>query len=348
MVNVTRINKTRPDASRSTKSRAVEAGSGEVAMVTRPTQTTLRKRFGRVAVVYGGWSAEREISLMSGQCVFDALVAAGVDAHLVDADKNLIAELRAREFDRAFLILHGRGGEDGCVQGALELAEIPYTGSGVMASALSMDKHRAKLLATAAGVKTPEAYCVTTLVEANSAAQAIGLPVVIKPTEEGSSIGVSLVHEQADIDSAFIVASKHGKVLVEKLMTGMEVTAAVVAGVVLPLISMRAESTFYDYHAKYFADDTHYECPPKLDVATQERIQQDALTIFNALGCRHWGRVDFMLDDHGEPHFIECNTAPGMTTHSLVPMAAKASGSSFSELVTTILSETLVDVELDS
>ena len=322
--------------------------ANEAATMTPRTQTTQAKRFGKVAVVMGGWSAEREVSLMSGQCVLDGLIAGGVDAHAVDADTNLVAELCAREFDRVFLVLHGRGGEDGTVQGALELAGLPYTGSGVLASALSMDKHRAKLLAREAGVKTPIAFCVNTLDETLEAVRSIGLPVVIKPTSEGSSIGVSLVREHSEIELAFTNAVEHGPVLVEQMMTGMEVTAGVVAGAALPLISMRATSEFYDYHAKYFADDTRYDCPPQLDEATQLRIQEDALTVFNALGCRHWGRIDFMLDANGEPHFIECNTAPGMTTHSLVPMAAKANGLNFSELVVSILSETLTVSEVSS
>ena len=320
----------------------------EAATVTPPVNEARASQFGKVAVVMGGWSAERDVSLMSGQCVLDGLVAAGIDAHAVDANENLVAELRAREFDRAFLILHGRGGEDGVVQGALELAGLPYTGSGVLASALSMDKHRAKVLAQSAGVKTPEAFCVTTLNEAIDAVESIGLPVVIKPTQEGSSIGVSLVREHSEIELAFVKAVEHGPVLVEQMMTGMEVTAGVVSGVALPLVSMRAASEFYDYHAKYFAEDTRYDCPPQLDEETQQRIQAAALTVFNALDCRHWGRVDFMLDAHGEPHFIECNTAPGMTTHSLVPMAAQAAGISFSELVVSILSETLSTAEVSS
>jgi len=309
------------------------------------TQNTHASRFGKVAVVMGGWSAEREVSLMSGECVLQSLIAAGVDAHGVDANTNLVAELTAREFDRAFLILHGRGGEDGLVQGALELAGIPYTGSGVMASALAMDKHRAKLLASVAGVNTPDAQCVDSLEAAQRAVSSIGLPVVIKPTMEGSSIGVSLVKTSEDVRPAFEAAVEYGPVLVEKMMLGMEVTAAVVLGEALPLVSMRATNEFYDYHAKYFADDTRYDCPPQLNEAVQKSIQQDALNVFNALGCRHWGRVDFMLDEHGVPHFIECNTAPGMTTHSLVPMAAAAKGMSFSELVVGILAETLSDVE---
>jgi len=320
----------------------------EAATMKPPTQKTPADQFGKVAVVMGGWSAERDVSLMSGQCVLDGLIAAGVDAHAVDADKNLVAELTAREFDRAFLVLHGRGGEDGTVQGALELAGLPYTGSGVMASALSMDKHRAKLLAQAAGVKTPAGFCVNTLDEAKQAIESIGLPVVIKPTSEGSSIGVSLVREHSEVELAFVAAARYGPVLVEQMMTGMEVTAGVVSGVALPLVSMRASSEFYDYHAKYFAEDTRYDCPPQLDNATQQRIQSDALTVFNALGCRHWGRIDFMLDVHGEPHFIECNTIPGMTTHSLVPMAARAADMSFSDLVVSILSETLSTAEVRS
>ena len=315
--------------------------ASEAATVTPPAQQKPSDRFGKVAVVMGGWSAERDVSLMSGQCVLDGLLAAGVDAHAVDASTNLVAELSAREFDRAFLILHGHGGEDGKIQGALDLAGLPYTGSGVLASALSMDKHRAKLLAHAAGVKTPDAVCVANLDEAMEAVESLGLPVVIKPVSQGSSIGVSLVREHSEIELGFDKAVEHGPVLVEQMMTGMEVTAAVVGDVALPLVSMRATSDFYDYHAKYFAEDTRYDCPPQLDDATQRRIQRDALTVFNALGCRHWGRIDFMLDDNGEPHFIECNTAPGMTTHSLVPMAAKAADMSFSELVVTILGETL-------
>jgi len=320
----------------------------EAAIVTRPPNRKSSDQFGKVAVVMGGWSAEREVSLMSGQCVLEGLIAAGIDAHGVDADKNLIAELTAREFDRVYLVLHGRGGEDGHVQGALELAGLPYTGSGVMASALCMDKYRAKLLAASAGVPTPQAKLVTSLEEANQAVAAIGLPVVIKPTEEGSSIGVSLVHSANQVPVAFEEAAKYGAVLVEQMMTGMEVTAAIVDGAALPLVSMKAENEFYDYHAKYFAEDTRYDCPPKLDADTQALIQQQALNVFNALGCRHWGRVDFMLDADGVPHFIECNTTPGMTTHSLVPMAANEAGMTFSDLVCTILSATLSEARVSS
>lgn len=317
----------------------------EAAVSTPSNNTASQYPFGKVAVVMGGWSAEREVSLMSGNCVLEGLVAAGVDAHAVDADRHIIAELHAREFDRAFLILHGRGGEDGQLQGALDLAGIPYTGSGVLASALSMDKHRAKLLAANAGVKTPKAVLVNSLDEAIQATEAIGLPVVIKPTQEGSSIGVSMVRSATDVANAYALASEYGPVLVEQMMLGMEVTAAIAVGQALPLVSMRAETEFYDYHAKYFAEDTQYDCPPALEPGVQTQIRQDALTVFNALGCRHWGRVDFMLDENGVPHFIECNTAPGMTTHSLVPMAAAEAGMSFSDLVVSILAETLSETE---
>jgi len=238
--------------------------ASEAALMARPPHANGLPDFGKVAVVMGGWSAEREVSLMSGQCVLDALIESGVDAHAVDADSNLIAELTAREFDRVFLILHGRGGEDGHIQGALELAGIPYTGSGVMASALSMDKHRAKLLASTAGVPTPEALCVSSLEAAQNAVASIGLPVVIKPTLEGSSIGVSMVREFAEIAAAFALAASHGEVLVERMMTGMEVTATILGDEALPLVSMRAQSDFYDYHAKYVAEDTRYDCPPQL------------------------------------------------------------------------------------
>jgi len=320
----------------------------EAAVMTRPTDTQGEYDFGKVAVVMGGWSAEREVSLMSGQCVLDALIESEVDAHAVDANSNLVAELTAREFDRVFLILHGRGGEDGHIQGALELAGIPYTGSSVMASALSMDKHRAKLLAAAAGVPTPQAVCVQSLEAAQAAVATIGLPVVIKPTLEGSSIGVSMVRESSDIEPAFRTAAQHGPVLVEQMMTGMEVTAAILGDEALPLVSMRAQSDFYDYHAKYIAENTRYDCPPQLDEALQQQIQQQALSVFNALGCRHWGRVDFMLDAHGVPHFIECNTVPGMTSHSLVPIAAQEAGFTFGQLVVSILAKTLTSVEAAS
>lgn len=298
---------------------------------------------GKVAVVMGGWSAEREVSLMSGQQVFESLSHAAVDAHAVDAGRDIATVLESGGFDRAFLILHGRGGEDGHVQAALELAGIPYTGTGVLGSALCMDKWRAKQLVSLHGVATPEARVVNNVDDARRAVEEIGRPVVIKPTNEGSSIGVSMLSRENDVASAFAEAHRYGPVLVEQYMSGDEVTAAIVGDKVLPLISMKAAGQFYDYHAKYFAEDTQYVCPAALDEATTSGIQQMAMSSYKALDCRGWARVDFMLDAKGEPYFIECNTAPGMTAHSLVPMAAKEAGMSFDALCLQILSETLKD-----
>ena len=304
------------------------------------------ERFGKVAVVMGGWSAEREVSLMSGQQVFDSLTSAGVDAHAVDAGRDIAAILNDGRFDRAFLILHGRGGEDGIVQGALELAGIPYTGSGVLASALCMDKWRAKGLVSLRGVVTPAAREVFTLEQAEQAASDIGYPLVVKPTNEGSSIGVSMVNQAQQLSEAFNAARRYGPVLVEQRMTGIEVTAGIIGDVALPLVSMKGANEFYDYKAKYIADDTVYECPVTLPEDVVATIQDMALTAFAALDCRGWGRVDFMLDDKGQPNFIECNTAPGMTSHSLVPIAAREAGLDFPSLCLHILADTLSAEEL--
>jgi len=287
--------------------------------------------FGKVAIVMGGWSAEREVSLMSGQQVFESLSSAGVDAHPMDAGRDIANVLVEGGFDRAFLILHGRGGEDGTLQGALELAGIPYTGTGVLGSALCMDKWRAKALVKLAGVATPVAKLVATVEEAKAAADEIAYPVVVKPTLEGSSIGVSIVESKDEIASAFSDAKRYGPVLVEQKMVGLELAATVIGDSVLPLVSM--------------ADDTEYNCPVNLPAATIAKIETMALDAFTALGCKAWARVDFMLDDAGEPHFIECNTAPGMTSHSLVPVAALQAGVDFSTICMQILSDTLTTVE---
>ena len=299
------------------------------------------EHFGKVAVVMGGWSAEREVSLMSGQQIFDSLTSSGVDAHAVDAGRDIASVLNDGGFDRAFLILHGRGGEDGTVQGALELAGIPYTGSGVLAPALCMDKWRAKGLVSLRGIATPEAVEVFTLEEAEQAAWQIGFPVVIKPTLEGSSIGVTMVNYSQQLPSAFQEARRYGPVLVEKRMTGVEVTAGILGQTVLPLVSMKGAHEFYDYRAKYLANDTVYQCPADLPASTLASIQKTALNAFHALGCRGWGRVDFMLDEAVTAHFIECNTAPGMTSHSLVPIAAREAGMNFPTLCLQILADTL-------
>jgi len=241
--------------------------------------------FGKVAVVMGGWSAEREVSLMSGQQVFNALSGAGVDAHPVDAGRDIASVLHSGGFDRAFLILHGRGGEDGHVQAALELAGIPYTGSGVLGSALCLDKWRAKAMVSLQGVKTPEATLATNIEAAIEAAEQIGFPVVLKPTNEGSSIGVSIVNDKAAVQQAFEQAYRYGPVIIERFMQGLEVTAAVLGRQVLPLVSMKAAGEFYDYHAKYVAEDTEYVCPAPLSKALTQQIP-------GARGCKgNWNAV---------------------------------------------------------
>jgi len=308
--------------------------------------TNAIERFGKVAVVMGGWSAEREVSLMSGEQVFGSLTSAGVNAHAVDAGRDIASVLVDGGFDRAFLILHGRGGEDGHVQAALELADIPYTGTGVLGSALCMDKWRAKSLVSLQGIATPAARLVSSEAAAHKAMLDIGLPVVVKPVNEGSSIGISVVRHDNQMAKAFEGAANYGPVLVEQYMSGMEITAAILGNAALPLVSMQAASGFYDYHAKYQANDTHYECPVNLPQASCLQIQEMALRAFSVLGCSGWGRVDFMLDDAGDAQFIECNTAPGMTSHSLVPLAAKQAGMDLSQLCLSILADTLSEQEL--
>lgn len=298
--------------------------------------------FGKVAIVMGGWSAEREVSLMSGQQVFESLSNAGVDAHPVDAGRDIADVLIKGDFDRAFLILHGRGGEDGIVQAALELAGIPYTGTGVLGSALCMDKWRAKALVSLQGVATPDARLAMTLDQAQAAVSEIGLPVVIKPINEGSSIGVGIVRSDNAVAEAFAQARQYGPVLIEQFMSGEEITVGIIGTQILPLVSMKAAGEFYDYHAKYIADDTHYQCPAEIDEAVALRIREMAMTSFTALDCSGWARVDFMLDDDGQPRFIECNTAPGMTSHSLVPIAALQTGMTFDALCLQILTSTLI------
>lgn len=311
-----------------------------VANTTLPVDV---KQFGRVAVVMGGWSAEREISLRSGGQILEALQRQGVDAHGVDADKNLVTTLQRGKFDRVFLILHGRGGEDGTVQGALELAGIPYTGSGVLGSALGMDKLRAKKACIADGIPTPDWRVVASVEEAITAAQELGFPIIIKPISEGSSIGVSKAMEN-EVVSAFETAQQYGHVMLEKFISGREVTAAVVGGQAMPLVSMSTPRLFYDYEAKYFEDSTVYECPSPLSPVLTEEIQSLALRAFDAIGASGWGRADFILQDE-RPFFIELNTLPGMTDHSLVPMAAKEAGMSFDDLCLRILAMTSNAVE---
>ena len=295
-------------------------------------------RFGKVAVLMGGRSAEREISLRSGTMVLAALRSKGLDAHAFDPRDQGLEQLIAQKFDRVFIALHGRFGEDGTVQGALEYLGIPYTGSGVMASALAMDKWRTKLLWQAAGVSTPPYELLSKDSDFAGVAARIGLPLMVKPAREGSSIGMSKVISVEKIQAAFELAAQYDSVIIaERFVEGMELTAGILDGAALPLIRLETPRVFYDYQAKYFSDDTRYICPSGLPQAQEEMVQAAALAAFRLLGCSGWGRVDVMLDASGQPYLLEVNTIPGMTDHSLVPMAARARGMAFEELVVRIL-----------
>ena len=301
----------------------------------------LNKDFGKVAVLMGGKSGEREISLKSGGAVLAALQAQGVDAHAFDPREQPLHDLES--FDRVFINLHGRFGEDGCIQGALEMLQIPYTGSGVMASAIGMDKWRTKLLWRATNVVTPDFE----LVAANSNFAAIeaklGLPLFVKPANEGSSIGITKVKESGGLEAAYELAAEADPlVIAEAYVGGGEYTVGIIADKenglkALPIIRIVPKNEFYDYEAKYLRDDTQYLCPCGLSAEKEAQIQQEALVAFRAIGCTGWGRVDFLMDEAGKHYFLEVNTSPGMTDHSLVPMAAKAAGISFKALVIQIL-----------
>ncbi|HUS24038.1 MAG TPA: D-alanine--D-alanine ligase [Candidatus Binatia bacterium] len=301
------------------------------------------KAFGRVAVLMGGWSAEREVSLWSGQGVHQALGERGVDAVAVDASKATVLTLGQAGYARAFNVLHGTGGEDGTLQAVLDLQGIPYTGSGVLASALAMDKLRTKRLWKAENLPTPDYLYLRSPDQLDEAAQRLGLPLVIKPSEEGSSVGVTIVRSAAALARAFDEArGTSGRVVMaEAYIAGGEYTCAVLDGEALPLIRIEPPGEFYDYHAKYISNDTRYHCPAGLPAAQEIELQQVCLRAFELLGARGWGRVDFMLDAQGQPWLIEVNLVPGMTSHSLVPMAARARGMSYPDLCWALLETTL-------
>lgn len=303
---------------------------------------SLAKKFGKVAVLMGGISAEREVSLNSGAAVLAALTAQGVDAHAVDAQPENIGSLKEQGFDRAFIILHGRWGEDGVVQGALEAIGMPYTGSGVLGCALAMDKVRSKQIWQAVGLASADYRVLTNESDIDGLVGDLGLPLFLKPACEGSSVGVAKVIDENGLLEAYRSAAIFGDdVLAEKFISGDELTVAILNGEALPIVRMQTENEFYDYQAKYESNETKYFCPSGLDVSQEKEIQGLALKAFEAVGCESWGRVDVMLDGNGEPLLLEVNPVPGMTGHSLVPMAAAANDISFEQLVLLILEASL-------
>ena len=299
--------------------------------------------YGKVVVLMGGSSAEREISLHSGAAVLQALQAAGIDAHGVDAaDEQLHDTLAQGGFDRAFIALHGRGGEDGIIQGLLESIGLPYTGSDVLGSALGMDKLRTKQVWQSAGLQTPGFAVLASAADVGRVKDGLQYPVIVKPSHEGSSIGITKVDEAAGLMAAWRLAAQYDEcVLAEQWVAGMEYTAGILGDEVLPLICLETPNTFYDYAAKYEADTTRYLIPCGLSAAQEVELQAMSLAAFTAVGATGWGRVDFMLDADGHPWLIEVNTIPGLTDHSLVPMAARAAGIDFDRLVCRILDTSL-------
>jgi D-alanine-D-alanine ligase len=298
------------------------------------------RAFGKVAVLLGGRSAEREISLISGKAVLEALRGQGIDARPFDPSSEPLESLL--EFDRAFIVLHGRGGEDGTIQGALETMGIPYTGSGVMASALCLDKWRTKLIWEASGIPTARHVLVADDADLDAIVGDVGLPMIIKPVHEGSTIGISKVSDRSELDAAIALARRHDDmVMAEAFVAGQELTAAVLDDQALPLVRIEAPQGNYDYQNKYFSDETRYYCPSGIDPRVEAAIQQHAVKAFRVLGCRGWGRADVILRRDGSYCFLEMNTVPGMTGHSLVPMAARQVGIDFPSLVVRILSATL-------
>jgi D-alanine-D-alanine ligase len=318
--------------------------------VKLPIDEALKKQIGRVGVLFGGLSSEREISLQSGAAIVAALAEAGIDHVAIDVGHNVIADIQAANIDRAFLALHGPGGEDGRIQALLEFLNIPYTGSDVQSSALAMDKLRTKQLWRGIdingkqGLPTPEFATLTGESNFAEVLARLGGDVMVKPANEGSSIGMSRVNNAADLAEAFEKAAHYqGSVLVERLIVGGEYTVAILDGEALPPIKLETDHSFYDFNAKYIAEDTRYLCPCGLSPEKEQELKTIALQAFKAIGCRGWGRVDVMADREQNFYLLEVNTAPGMTSHSLVPMAAKAVGLSFVELVLTILRASVKD-----
>ena len=300
------------------------------------------KAFGRVAVLYGGKSAEREVSLKSGAAVIDALTTAGVDVVAIDVGDDLLDRLQSEKIDRAFIILHGRGGEDGSMQGLLECLGIPYTGSGILASALAMDKLRTKQVWQSLGIPTPRHAVLASESDCLQASTELGFPLIVKPAHEGSSIGMAKVNSAQELVAAWQDAARYdSQVLVEQWIHGPEFTVAVLRGQVLPPIALGTPHVFYDYDAKYIANDTQYRIPCGLDSVKEQELIDLTARACDAIGIEGWGRLDVMQDEQGRFWLLEVNTAPGMTDHSLVPMAARAAGLDFQQLVLAILAESV-------
>jgi D-alanine-D-alanine ligase len=300
--------------------------------------------FGKVAVLFGGRSAEREVSLKSGAAVLHALLRSGVDAHPFDPAVQNLQALVDDGFDRVFIALHGRFGEDGTVQGALELLGIPYTGSGVMASALGMDKWRCKLVWQAGGLPIPDYALLDERSDWEGVVRLLGLPLFVKPANEGSSVGISKVKAAAELPAAYRAAARYDKlVLAERFVGGGEYTVAILGDQALPVIKIEPANEFYDYDAKYLSDETRYLCPSGLSAERETGMHGLAKQAFALIGGQGWGRVDFLMGENGKPYLLEANTSPGMTDHSLVPMAARQAGMSFDQLVLRILGLTRVE-----
>ena len=307
------------------------------------------REFGRVAVLFGGTSSEREISLLSGNACLQALLKRGVDAHPFDPRDKPLNELVTRNFDRAFIALHGPGGEDGTLQGALEFLGMPYTGSGVMGSAIGMDKLRTKRLAQAVGIPTTEYLVLRSPADLDNCIERLGLPLIVKPATQGSSVGMTKVEKADQLLGAWQAAALlEPNVFAESWITGAEYTVAVLQGRALPSIRIETPATFYDYQAKYFRNDTKYFCPSGLSNEAEKHLANLALSTFAAVGAEGWGRADFMMDKTGRPFLLEINTVPGMTDHSLVPMAARALDISFEQLVWQVLETSFTRVRTGS
>nr|AIA15909.1 D-alanine--D-alanine ligase [uncultured bacterium] len=310
--------------------------------VKLPIDSSFKQRLGRVGVLLGGTSSEREVSLQSGGAVVAALAEANVDHVAIDIGANAIQDIQSAKIDRAFLALHGAGGEDGRMQALLEFLNIPYTGSGVQASALAMDKLRTKQLWRGVNLSTPDFAVLSKNTDWQKTLAELGGEAMVKPAHEGSSIGMARVKTAQELESAFAEAAKYdGSVIAERLIVGSEYTVAILDDEALPPIKLETDHAFYDFNAKYIADDTRYICPCGLSPEKEAELKALALDAFNSAGCEGWGRVDVMADKSMNFYLLEVNTAPGMTSHSLVPMAAKARGLSFSELVLTILQSSL-------